>query len=855
VALDNARFGVRLRACREAAGLSQQELAARSGLSIRAVSNMERGRTQWPYRASLSRLADALGLRETARTEFFAAVPRRQLARPLAGAAANVSSGTSGGAGAGGRGFPRQLPAAVACFTGRDRELAALTDLLGRDRGGQARAVVISAIGGTAGVGKTALAIQWAHQVAERFPDGQLYVNLRGYDPDQPVLAADALAAFLRALGVPGQEIPDGTEERSALYRSRLARRQFLVVLDNARDGEQVRPLLPGDPGCVALVTSRDALAGLVVADGARRLDLDVLPMADAVALLRALIGPRADDDADAVAELARLCARLPLALRIAAELAAGRSDAPLRELVAELEESRLDTLDAGEERADVRAVLSWSYRQLPDATAQAFTLVGLHPGLDVDFYAAAALTGTTGGQARRLLGQLQQASLIQAAGPGRYGMHDLLRAFARGQAAGRDSGSPSHQALTRLFDYYRAAAATAVHVAFPAEASYLPPIPRSIAIVPDMPGEAEGRAWLDDERANLVAVVVHCADHGWPRHATDLATTLDRYLVDGCHVPEGHMIYGHVLQAARRSGDLAAEAGALAALACICSMQGRLRDAVSHQEAALELYRRCAHPVGEAESLHNLGVNHYRLHDSRTAVRYYSQAVTAWEKAGDSLGAARTLTKLAGAEIEMDLRDEAAQHLHLALPVLREAQDQAFEAGALGWMGELASGGGRFAAAIDFHEQALAIYRRIEHPRGIGKQLNNLGEISLRGEEYQQAIGYLEQALFLCQQAGNQFEEIMTLRKLAEALHGVGQPAPARAELEAALRLAAETGNTYEHACVHRDLAENYFAADEETRARQHWLEALDLYTQLGAPEADQIRSRLSDLAITTLD
>ena len=308
---------------------------------------------------------------------------------------------------AAGSAVPRELPAGVRRFTGRARELAALTELL--DQPGEQRPgmVVISAIGGTAGVGKTALAVHWAHQVAARFPDGQLHVNLRGYDKNQPISAANALAGLLQALGVPGQDIPDEMEDRARLYRTRLAGRRVLVLLDNARDGDQVRPLLPGDPGCVAVVTSRDALAGLVAADGARRLDLDVLSLADAVGLLRSLIGSRADADPDAVTALAGLCARLPLALRIAAELAGARRAAPLGELVAELAASRLDLLDAGEDRTDVRAVFSWSFRQLPDDAAGAFALIGLHPGEDLDVHAAAALTGTSAGQTGRVLGRL----------------------------------------------------------------------------------------------------------------------------------------------------------------------------------------------------------------------------------------------------------------------------------------------------------------------------------------------------------------------------------------------------------------------------------------------------------------
>jgi DNA-binding SARP family transcriptional activator/tetratricopeptide (TPR) repeat protein len=749
-------------------------------------------------------------------------------------------SGPPWPAGGAGRVVPRELPASVPHFTGRVGELAALTRLLDEP----ADAPEIAIIGGTAGVGKTALAVHWAHQVAGQFPDGQLYVNLNGYDPAEPMSAADALAGLLGTLGVAGTDIPDGTQDRSRLYRSRLVGRRMLVLLDNARDGEQVRPLLPGDPSCVTVVTSRDTLAGLAAADGARRLDLDVLPLADAVGLLRSLIGARADDDPGAAAELAGLCARLPLALRIAAELAAARRPVPLAELVAELKASRLDCLDAGEDRADVRAVFSWSFRQLPDDVAAAFTLIGLHPGSDLDVHAAAALTGTAVIPARRVLARLRRASLIQAAGPGRYGMHDLLRAYACEQAAAGGTDAQRGQALTRLFDCYLTAAAAAMDIVFPAEAHRRPRIPPAAG--PAMRGEADARAWLDAERGNLVAMAVYCAGHGWSRHATDLAATLFRYLMNGSHLPEALTIYGHALQAARRSGDLAAEAEALNGLGGLDMMKGRFRDAAGHYRAALEWYRQCGDREGEGRVLRNLGVTEYQLHSHQSAADYFRHAIAAFGDAGDSVHAARTLADLAAAETELGSLDQAAEHLQRALPSLRAADDQFGEADALERIGELSLRRGRLTQADDFYRQALTIYCRIDLPTGVGTALLKLGEVSLHRGEYRHASDDLRRALALFREAGDQQGEIETLRNLAKALQGAGQPAAARAELAAALRLAAETGNTYQEASAHRDLAESHHCADEDQQARHHWQQALILYARLGAPEADQVQSRL---------
>jgi tetratricopeptide (TPR) repeat protein/DNA-binding XRE family transcriptional regulator len=838
-------FSGLLRQLRAEAGLTQEELAEAAGLSPRTVSDLERGLSRTARQHTAGRLADVLCLTGQARRMFVTVAQGRVLA------VAAGSEPTTAVPAARAAAVPRELPGDVAAFTGRAAELAGLDRLLASagQPGKAPGPVVISAVSGTAGVGKTALAVHWAQRAAGRFPDGQLYVNLRGYDSGQPVPAGIALAGFLRALGIPGPGIPPETDQRAAMYRSLLAGRRMLIVLDNAGTVEQARPLLPGTPGCMVLVTSRDTLAGLIARDGAVRLAVDLLPPADAAGLLRALIGARADADPAAVAELAGLCARLPLALRIAAELAAARRAVPLAELVAELAAARLDSLDGGEDRADVRAVFSWSFRQLPDAVAGAFTLIGLHPGADLDVHAAAALTGASTGQARRVLDRLHRASLVQATAPGRYGMHDLLRAYAREQAAARDTDSSCHRALTRLSGYYLAAAATAMDLVFPSEAHRRPRIAPGAAAVPAMPGQAGARAWLDRERTNLVAVVAHCAGHGWPQHAADLAATLHRYLINGSHLPEADTIYGHALKSARRSSDLAAEASALNSLGGIAVRRGRFRDAAGHYQAALERYRRGGDLAGQAQVLQNLGLTEQYLHNYRSAAGYDRQAMAAFEGAGDRLGVAACLCNLSGAEIELGSLDHVSGHLQLALQVFRDQKDQVREAEALSWTGDLSLRLGQLTQAAASYRQSLAIYRRIDQPVGVADQLGNLGEVSLRQGDYQQAISRLRRTLGLYRRTGHQHGETTKRRLLAQALHAVGQTAAARAELAAALRVAAETGNTYQQACAHHDLAESHYSAGQDERARHHWQQALTLYTQLGATEADYIRSRLNSL------
>ncbi|MGC2004462.1 helix-turn-helix domain-containing protein, partial [Trebonia sp.] len=383
--------GLWLRGQRIAAGLTQEDLAERSGVSVRTIADMERGRTRRPYPSSVRALIRALGLPEATGTELVARyrAPGDEPALSAAAETAETAEETAEPA------VPRQLPTAVPYFAGRTSELRLLDAMLS-DAGRGSTGVVISAIGGTAGVGKTALALNWAHRVAPNFPDGQLYANLRGFDPaGSPAEPADVLRGFLDAFQVHPERFPATTEGLAALYRSLLADRTMLVLLDNAADVAQVRPLLPASPRCLVIVTSRRELSALAAAEGARLLSLDVLPEREAIELLAARLGTdRADAEPDAITQLATLCARLPLALSVIVARAAAAPNLPLAALVTELTElqGRLDALDVGDPAANVRTVFSLSYRHLPEAAARMFRLLGLHPGPDISAPAAATL-------------------------------------------------------------------------------------------------------------------------------------------------------------------------------------------------------------------------------------------------------------------------------------------------------------------------------------------------------------------------------------------------------------------------------------------------------------------------------
>jgi tetratricopeptide (TPR) repeat protein/DNA-binding SARP family transcriptional activator len=746
---------------------------------------------------------------------------------------------------------PAQLPSDVQGFTGRNDELDELDRLLIKE-GDQSTAVVISAVAGTAGVGKTALAVRWAHRVRDAFPDGQLYIDLRGYGPDRPIPAEKALARFLTNLGVAGPDIPLDVDDRAARYRTEINRRRMLVVLDNAASVEQVRPLLPGTPSCSVVVTSRDSLPGLVALHGGCRLDLDLLPLPDAVTLLHKLVGERVEAEPEAATTLATQCARLPLALRVAAELATTRPTTPLADLVRELADQthRLQRLDAGgDPRAAVRVVFSWSYKHLPTDAARAFRLAGLHPGSALDVYAAAALTNTTVDEARRSLDVLARAHLMHLTSPGRYGTHDLLRAYACDLAKSQDSEADRRSALTRLFDYYLAAAASARDALSPAERRQRPRISPAGSPTPSVADPAAARAWLDAERPNLVAVCTHTAAQGWPGHTIRLATALFRYLDSGAHFPDALSIHTDARNAASQTDDRAAEAYALANLGVVHMRQGRYEQAAEHYQEALPLFRAAGDRVGEARTLTHLGLVNWRQGRYQQAAERHRQALIRYRETGSSVGEANALSNLGLVSWRQGRYEQAAEGHRQALILYRETGHRFGEANALANLGVVYLRQGRYEQAADDLRHALILFRETGNRVGVGYALANLGVVNLRQGRYEQAADDLRQALTVFRETGDRDGEAEALNRMGETLHAAGQSEEARAQHAAALALAVETGDRYQQARAHTGLAHTRHAAGEHGLANQHWQHALTLYTDLGVPDADDVRVHLAAL------
>jgi DNA-binding SARP family transcriptional activator/tetratricopeptide (TPR) repeat protein len=660
------------------------------------------------------------------------------------------------------RPVPRQLPAPVPHFAGRTDPLAQLTSLLerGPEKGGT---VVISAIGGTAGVGKTALAVHWAHQVADRFPDGQLYVNLRGFDPTGHLLdPADVIRRFLDALDVPAHRIPTDVEALAARYRSELAGPRILILLDNARDAAQVRPLLPGAPGCLVLITSRSQLTGLVAADGAHPVNLDLLDPDEARQLLAHQLGrERTKAEPDAVDEIVDYCARLPLALVIAAARAATHPRLPLSALADELRDAagRLDTLTGGDDdpATDVRAVFSWSYRALTPAAGRLFRLLGPCPGPDISAAAAASLAGIARPVVRPLLAELTRANLITEHSPGRYTCHDLLRVYAAELAHATDPDPDRHAATHRLLDHYLHTAYTASLLLSPAR-DPVTIAPAQRGVFPEQPdNHQQALDWFTAEHAVLRTAVEHAATVGFDTHAWQLAWTLADFSarrgfwLDGIHTyrvalaaayrlddpsVQAHMhrdlatAYGHLgrfdaahtqlrhaLHRYERSGDLVGQAHTRRALTYLWERQGRHADALDSARHALHLYQTAGHRRGQGLALNLVGWYLTQFGDHEQALIPCQQALTLFESLDDHKGQANTWDSLGYAHHHLGHHTQAITCYQHALDLFRDLRDRYHEAETLTHLGDTHYVAGNPDDAHDTWQQALTILIELDHP------------------------------------------------------------------------------------------------------------------------------------------
>jgi len=773
-------FAGLLRGLRTEAGLTQEELAEAAGLTSRAISYLERGEVASPRKDTVRLLADALGLAGPDRARFGAAARGRPVPGTVtaqAGAAAT-----------------RALPRDVASFTGRQRELAGLADAAASAGG----VVSIHAIGGMAGIGKTAFAVHAAHRLAGRFPDGQIFLPLHGHTPGQPPAdPADALASLLAVIGVPTAQIPAGLHARTALWRDRSARRQLLLILDDAVSSEQVGPLLPGSGDSLVLVTSRRHLSAL---DEVAVINLDTLPPGEAAALLARLTGRAGLSPLDpGVAELARLCGFLPLAIGMVARQLRHHPAWTTAGLAGDLSAAANRAELMATESLSVAAAFDLSYAGLTGDQQRLFRRLGLHPGTDIDAYAAAALHATAVSAARRGLEDLYDHYLIAEPAAGRYRLHDLIRDHARALAEHLDPDGDRESATERLLDYYAQAAARANALIAgqtrpaPALSSADQPI---LPVVPALTDPEQALAWGRTERASLLACLDHATRQG--QHAQVIALTAGLSGLLRRDGPWTDAIPRHTtaITVAQSLGDRLRQANALNDLGILRRLTGEYAAAVQVLERALGIYREIGDRLGEANALCDLGTPWRMTGEYAAAAQAQERALGIYREIGDQLGEANVLQGLGATRRMTGEYAAAAQAEERALGIYREIGDRLGEANACYALGATRRMTGEYAAAAQAEERALGIYREMGDRLGEANALNTLGAVRRLTGDFPAAAQVLEQALGICRDLGDRGGEANTLSTLGVVRRLTGDFPAAAQVLEQALGIYGEIGD-----------------------------------------------------------
>ncbi|WP_328473425.1 tetratricopeptide repeat protein [Actinoplanes sp. NBC_00393] len=745
---------------------------------------------------------------------------------------------------------PRDLPAPPTPFVGRDAACTGLDSALRDAQRGAAAGVVL--ITGAAGVGKTSLAVAWAHTVAGEHPDGQLYLDLRGYDVSRPRTPSAAVDVVLRRLGVAASAVPRELSEKSALLRSLLAGRRLLLVLDNAYSAEQVWPLLPGSPSCFVVVTSRDTLPGLVARVGVRRLVLDRLDEPTATDLLNRLVGDRARAEPPAVRALAARCAYLPLALRVAAEVVTTDPHDSLADQIARFDHrsARLDLLAAGgDERTAVRSVFSWSVRRLSPAAAALFTLLGLSPSRSLDDEAAAALAGMP--TAAAAVAELARAHLVERRGDA-FGLHDLLRDYVIELAAQRPEPE-RHRARQRLFDHYVA--------------------------------RCRDPGWLREHRPALVAAARSAAKDS-PAHCLRLAALLHSHLEDSGHYAEAISVQRTAIEVARRQHDQRAVAAALCRLAGVQRRAGEFADALTAASEAAEISDHEQDRIGTAAALQALAAVHVRQGRNDLGVGELEQATKILSELGDRDGEAAAANRGGIALMQLGRLHEALAHhrraydvyLELGAPLprgraannvgvvcmrlgdydaahraLTEALQLARDTGnrvgagvALANLAELAERRHRWEQAAAGYRAAIAIFEPIGYLGGLADGRRGLGLALARQGSPEDGLVLLAAALELARSIGEADIETATRIDLALVRRLTGRDATA--DYRAACEAAEASGDTYQHARALDGLARCALDAGDAEQARRLWQPALEVFTRLGVPEAAAAAAGLAE-------
>lgn len=654
---------------------------------------------------------------------------------------------------------PRQLPRDATRFVNREGALARLDSFIPEAETGKSKphawSATVAAIAGAPGVGKTALAVHWGHRARHWFPDGDLYVDMRAYGPGPPLTVDDVLGTFLRALHVPAEQIPIGAEARAALYRSTLQGKRILILVDNVSAASQVRHLFPATPSCVAIVTSRSRMSGLVVRDGAERMTLDLLSPEESADLLADIIGSaRVEAEPQAVAELAGHCAYLPLALRIIAERIANAPHVPLSQFVADLTavENQLDLLSIDDELADVRAAFSWSYQALSDETARCFRLLGLHAGGHFCTAAAAALIGRTLAQARALLDTLAGAHLIQDAGRDRYQLHDLLRAYAAERTSAEDSPEERRRARRRLYCWYLQKTEAGRKIILPY--GYTVPLAQAESGVDVEPPASldEAMAWFESERLTIVAILREAEQLGEYDLAWQLPVVASGFFELKSYWSDWRDAHLVGLRAGRAARDRYGEAATLLCLGDAYYRMSCLEEALDSYERGVAASREVGDAWLEGFSLRGCGLVQEERESIGAAAEHHHQALRVFRAHGITRGAAMALLSLGNCSRPAADSDTAVAYYEQALSILHEIDDQWSVAWVEHALGLVHGQEGRFTEAEEHHRRALPVFQRFGDRRSeaatlvaLGETLQATGDITEARRCWQDALGILE--------------------------------------------------------------------------------------------------------------
>ena len=831
------RFGGLLRQLRDEAGLTQDELAEAARVSQRAISDLERGINRTARKDTALLLAGALGLDGPARELFVAAARGRAPADEVLAAAA-------GEAGAGSAAASRTLPRDIAGFTGRQAELGQLMARWAAtaDGGG---VVGIHAIGGMAGIGKTTLAVHAAHRLADQFPDGQFFMPLHAHTPGQrPVSPADALASLLLTAGAPAAQIPPGVDARAARWRDHIAGKKILLVLDDAAGHEQVRPLLPGTPGSLVLITSRRRLAAL---EDAAVVSLDTLAPGEAADMLARLAG-RADVTAGdaAVGELADLCGYLPLAVGMTGRQLAHHPAWTPAGLAADLAAAR-DRLELmAAENVSVAAAFGLSYADLDHGQQQLFRRLGLHPGSDIDAYAAAALDGTSLAAARRGLEALYDQHLITEPARGRYRFHDLIREHARTLAAADDPAARD-AAVTRLLDYYLHTARAAGQN-FPSWTTVEGPAPpgRPPGSGPPVSTLWQAVGWLEAERANLHAATGYAAATARPSYALLIPAAMDGFIDVGGYWDQGLVLHQAALAAAGQAGDRAGQAYALVLLANMQGLTGDPPAAAASTTVALQLYRDLGDRAGQAAALPAIGFLHMATDDYPAAAACHRQALELHRDTSYRSGQADALARLGAVQRLAGDHPAAAASLRQALALGRDLGDRLAQAVILSELAAMQRLAGDYRSAAASSQQAIELCRDLRHRNSLAYALNELGLVQQLTGDYPAAAASHQQALALCRDVGNRLGQAETLNSLGELASRTADGRQARDYHAQALAIARDLGTLPEEARSLEGTGRSHLHDGHAREAAACLRQALAIYQRIAAPAARRVQETL---------